>query len=846
MRRIGRVSIGARMALAFGTVLALLLGVMIYAVSALFSMSALVDGFYFSPFRVQGLAHTVQGGIQGVGRGMLRAIVTEDMDEIAGIVEETRALMATVRESLAELQEGHETGESKALIDELTGWFEVYSVGRDRTIALIEQGDFEGARRTYIEEFSEPASQASRVALLLCEQAEHEGYLYMATSNENALRQTSRVIIIIVSLTLLAVVLSVWIVRSITRPVHELRQVAEQVSEGNLKVRVDYRSADELGALANSMRKSMQMLSAYIGEIDRSLTALGSGNLSYRASNIFTGDFVAIRQAIEEITGLLRAQREMEARQRGELKSAYELAEHANRSKSDFLSSMSHDIRTPMNAIIGMTAIAMTNLDDTEKVRQCLRKISLSSKHLLGLINDVLDMSKIESGRMTLSEDSMSLPEVMENIVNITQPQIKAKRQNFAIRLHGVRHELLYCDALRINQVFINILSNAVKFTPVGGTITVDVTELASDRPDYGRYAFEFTDSGRGMSEAFVRDIFTAFSRETAGAGDRTEGTGLGMAISKKIVDLMEGDIRVESELGRGSRFTVELYLRLADTQPEEMRLPEINVLLVDDDPLTCETAAEALREIGMTPEWVDSGEEAVRRAGAALRRGVPYDVVIIDWQMPGMDGVATARAIREVVGPDVSILVISAYDWSDIADEARAAGVDGFISKPLFKSTLYYGLRRFVTGEERDAAQTGERETLDFTGRNILLVEDNEINREIAQELLAVARPNVVCAENGCEAVARFDESPEGYFDVILMDVQMPVMDGYEATRQIRALHRADAAAVPILAMTANAFSEDIEDARRAGMDHHIAKPLDPVRMLREIARFFSGRAGV
>ena len=510
-------------------------------------------------------------------------------------------------------------------------------------------------------------------------------------------------------------------------------------------------------------------------------------------------------------------------------------ARKANKAKSEFLSNMSHDIRTPMNAIVGMTAIAIANIDNKEQVQNCLKKITLSSKHLLGLINDVLDMSKIESGKMTLTMDRVSLREVMDSIVSIVQPQIKAKDQQFNVFIHDISAENIYCDSVRLNQILLNFLSNAIKFTPEGGSIQLALYEEPSAKGEgYVRIHLHVKDNGIGMSQEFKDRIFESFTREDSTRVHKTEGTGLGMAITKYIVTAMGGTIEVDSEQGKGTEFRVTLDMEKAEAPEEEMILPDWNMLVVDDDKQLCESAVSSLLSIGIQAEWTLSGEDAVRMVEERHARRDDYQIILLDWRLPGMDGISTAKEIRRRLGRAVPILLISAYDWADIEDEAREAGINGFISKPLFKSTLFHGLRPFATipGEEELPEAPGP--LMDFSGKRILLAEDNDLNWEIAEELLT-AELNVTLewAENGQICVEKFKQSPTGYYDAILMDIRMPVMTGYEATWAIRALDRPDSK-IPIIAMTADAFSDDIKRCLDCGMNAHISKPID----VREVAR--------
>ena len=519
-----------------------------------------------------------------------------------------------------------------------------------------------------------------------------------------------------------------------------------------------------------------------------------------------------------------------EARHAAEV--ARQEAEIASKSKGEFLSNMSHDIRTPMNAIVGMTAIATAHIDDPQQVQNCLKKITLSSRHLLGLINDVLDMSKIESGKMTLSEELVSLRETMESIVSIVQPQVKAKRQSFNISIFNILSENVHCDSVRLNQVLINLLSNAVKFTPEGGAIDVILREEPSPRgEEYVRIRIQVKDNGIGMSEDFRRHIFESFAREDNKRIHRTEGTGLGMAITKYIVDAMQGEITVNSEQGVGTEFNVVLDLLRAEERVEDMVLPDWIMLVVDDDRALCESTVESLRSIGIRAEWTEDGEHAVRMATRHHREHADYHVILLDWKLPDMDGIETARELRKQLGDDVPILLMSAYDWTEIEEEARAAGISGFLMKPLFRSTLFYGLKPYADTETVHPAE--EKETRRFHGERILVAEDNELNWEIAYELLHDLGLELDWAENGEVCTEMFRSSAPGYYDAILMDIRMPVKNGYEATDAIRAMDRPDAS-LPIIAMTADAYSDDIQRCLDHGMNAHVAKPID----IDEVAR--------
>ncbi len=523
-----------------------------------------------------------------------------------------------------------------------------------------------------------------------------------------------------------------------------------------------------------------------------------------------------------------------------ELEDAREDAEHANKAKSEFLSNMSHDIRTPMNAIVGMTAIATANMNNQEQVQNCLHKIALSSTHLLGLINDVLDMSKIESGKMTLNMDQVSLREVMDSIVSIIQPQVKAKGQHFNISIHDISAENVCCDSVRLNQILINILGNAVKFTPAEGSIQVSLYEEKSPKGDeFVRTHIKVKDTGIGMSKEYVSKIFDSFSREDSARVQKTEGTGLGMAITKYIVDAMGGIIEVHSELGKGSEFHVMLDLEKAEVQEMDMVLPPWNMLVVDDDEQLCQSAVASLKTIGVNPEWTLDAETALKMVEERHRKREDYQIILLDWKLPQMDGITAARRIRELYGDDIPILLISAYDWSEIEDEAREAGVNGFISKPLFKSTLFYGLKSYMGGPDEKAQNADKKaKNAKLMGCRVLLAEDNDLNWEIASELLSELGLDLDWAENGKICVEKFRDSEVGYYDAILMDIRMPVQNGYEATREIRVMDREDRN-IPIIAMTADAFAEDIKRCLECGMNAHVAKPIDVKDVARQLEKF-------
>lgn len=535
--------------------------------------------------------------------------------------------------------------------------------------------------------------------------------------------------------------------------------------------------------------------------------------------------------------------KEKEEREHRALKEACDAAIHANASKSEFLSRMSHDIRTPMNAIIGMTAIAGTHLDDRERVSDCLNKITISSKHLLALINEVLDMSKIESGKIDLAEEEFNLSDLVQNLLTMIRPAVQAKNHELTLHIGKIDHEDVIGDAMRLQQVFMNILGNAVKYTPAGGNLELEIAEKMSKTYGYGCYEFIFKDNGIGMSEEFLNRIFEPFSRAEDSRVSKIEGTGLGMTIALNIVQMMNGSIHIESKEGEGSKFTVTVFLKQQSTTDAGMeRFIDLPVLVVDDDRYDCEAACAVLNDIGMKSEWVLSGRDAVKRVCEAGERGEDFFAIILDWKMPDMDGIQTAKAIRKKVGPDVTIIILSAYDWSDVEAEARQAGVDGFISKPMFKSRLIYLLKKIT--EEENKEEITENEAVsgqDFRGRRILLAEDNELNREIAEEIIQSTGAIVESVVNGEQALKRFCEKDEWYYDLIFMDIQMPVMNGHEAAKAIRKLNRRDAKEIPILAMTADAFAEDVIASRRAGMNEHIMKPLNVEQLMESMKRWLS-----
>ena len=496
-----------------------------------------------------------------------------------------------------------------------------------------------------------------------------------------------------------------------------------------------------------------------------------------------------------------------------------------------------------MNAIVGMTAIAAASPENTPLVQDCLRKITLASRHLLGLINDVLDMSKIEHGKLSLNISVVSLREIIEEVVGVAQPLVKAKNQQFDICIHDILSENVYSDGVRLGQVLLNLLSNALKFTPREGTVQVNLSQEPSPLGEnYVRTHLRVKDTGMGMSEEFQRKIYDTFSREDNERIHRIEGSGLGMSIMKYIVDQMKGTIELHSALGRGTEFHITLDMKKAESQTGPMVLPGWNALVVDDDENLCRSAAYFLKDMGVHAEWTTDGESAVKMVEKHHEQGLDYHLVLLDWKMPGMSGMETAKQLREHLGDDVPVLLISAYDWSDIEEEARTAGISGFIAKPLFKSTLFHGLRPFA--ERGGALEQKKEEDEDFgRGRRLLLAEDNELNWEIASALLEQHGFILDWAENGQICVEKFKASEPGWYDLVLMDVRMPVMDGYQAARALRALDRPDRN-IPIIAMTADAFSEDIRCCLQSGMNAHVAKPLDMKVLLRLIQKYLRKEA--
>lgn len=519
-----------------------------------------------------------------------------------------------------------------------------------------------------------------------------------------------------------------------------------------------------------------------------------------------------------------------EVRSKDALREAYELAENASRAKSDFLSKMSHDIRTPMNAIIGMTALAGSHIEEKERVEDCLKKITVSSRHLLALINEVLDMSRIESGHLTLAEEEFNLSDLLETTLEMIHPSVEEKNQELSILIENIQHENVIGDSLYVQKIISNIMSNAVKYTPEGGKIGVNICEKKTRLTRTGCFQFVFEDTGIGMSKEFLQRIFQPFERAEDSRIDKIQGTGLGMSIVKNVVQMMGGDITVESELNQGSKFTVTILLKLQETEEAKQEcLADLHVLVADDEEVACVSVCNMLESLGMKSQWVLSGKEAVQSVISQKEEGDEFQAVILDWKMPDMDGIETAREIRKAVGEEIPVIIISAFDWSEIENEAREAGVDAFISKPIFKSKLSATFQSIF--DENSSAAKNPMEVYrehNYHGKRALLVDDNEINVQIAKELLEMTGIEVHTAENGKEALEDVLGKPEYYYDILFMDIQMPVMNGYECCTALRAQDREDLKTVPIIAVTANAFTEDILNAKHAGMNQHLAKPID------------------
>lgn len=572
---------------------------------------------------------------------------------------------------------------------------------------------------------------------------------------------------------------------------------------------------------------------------------ISQGSVHWYRVDISTGDdedhagiaFTDVTAKIEEDE---KVRFQMEA-QKKELEEALLMAQSANRAKTVFLNNMSHDIRTPMNAIIGFTGLANSHIDNKERVQDYLRKIGQSSDHLLSLINDILDMSRIESGKMTLNEREENLADLVHTIRNIVIADINAKQQTFFINTVDVQNERIVCDKLRLNQVLLNLVSNSIKYTRAGGTISLRIIQNESTEEGYGNFEFRVKDNGIGMEPEFVKTIFEPFSRESTSTVSGIQGTGLGMTITKSIVDMMDGKIEVESVKNEGTEFIVSLKLKVSENvQKVPTKLVSfegMRGLVVDDDMNTCVSISKMLKELGLHSEWCTSGKEAIVRSSEANKEKDVFKAYIIDWLLPDMNGVETTRRIRQIVGDDVPIFILTAYDWSDIEKEAKEAGVTDFIAKPLFPSDLRKALAKWA-GEAIEEDEDPVKR-YDFHGKKVLLVDDNAFNREIAYEYLIANNFIVELAENGVDAVEKIRKADENTYDVVLMDVQMPILDGYEATKEIRRMDSEVAKKIPIIAMTANAFEEDRKLALEAGMNEHISKPIDNSKLFEVLSRF-------
>ena len=527
-------------------------------------------------------------------------------------------------------------------------------------------------------------------------------------------------------------------------------------------------------------------------------------------------------------------------RQQKILQDALLVAQKANDAKRDFLSRMSHEIRTPMNAIIGMSAVAFNYLDDKKRTADCLSKITFSSKHLLMLLNDVLDMSKIENGKLNIRQELFDLKNLVTSLADINYGLATAKGLSFEIVISGFKDELLLGDSMRVNQILLNLLSNAIKFTPKGGSVKLEIRMLRS-ASDKIWLRFIVKDSGIGMKKEFLEHLYEPFEQADNGIARKYGGTGLGMAITKNLVAIMDGTIEVESQEGAGTTFMVDLPFGVSKVDKKTAaEMEEMRVLVVDDDNDTCEHAVVLLKGMGVNVDWALNGFEAIEKVRSACEDdGRCYDVCFIDWCMPELDGIETARRMRRYVGPDVLIIIISAYDWSGIEEQAKAAGVNAFIAKPFFASNLYNTLLTVSRKPELGFSAVGNKETYDFGGKKVLLVEDNELNMEIASELLKFVNLQVEHAENGKVAVDIFRNSKEKEYALIFMDIQMPLMNGYDAARCIRSSEHPAAGTIPIIAMTANAFNDDVQAAFDAGMNGHLAKPIDVEVLYKTIARY-------
>ena len=611
--------------------------------------------------------------------------------------------------------------------------------------------------------------------------------------------------------------------------------------ETELHSQCDYVHPEDLERAVEIMKKSRETGQSTIVEV-RIITRKGKIKiLTMTFSYVRAGDSWDGIASFYSVGIDVTKEREEQERQKKALEEAYQAARVASSAKTNFLSSMSHDIRTPINAIMGMTTIAKANLQSPDKISDCLNKIDTSNRHLLSLVNEVLDMSKIESGKIDLAAGSVNLSDLIQSVTDMCRPLFAEKRQQFQVSIEKIQHENVIADGYRLQQILMNVLSNAIKYTPNDGTICLRINELYTAIPKRSQYEFICIDNGIGISKEFIPHLFEPFSRADDARIHKLQGTGLGMAITENIVRMMNGTINVHSEYGVGSTFTVSVPLELdVIEETGSSELTGLPVLVVDDDQVTCESAAALLNELGMRGQWVLSGKEAVSRITTAHNQADDFFAVILDWKMPEMDGLETVKMIRGELGDDVPIIIISAYDYSDIEEDFLRAGADAFITKPLFKSKILRVLQLFISADKADEkTHVKEEQHHTLSGKKVLLVEDNDINREIAVELLHMQEVEADTVENGQRALDVFKASAPGDYDAILMDIQMPVMDGYVATAAIRSLDRTDAQTIPIVAMTANAFAADVAKARSAGMNDHIAKPVDVNRLIEVLGKW-------
>ncbi|MCM1488721.1 MAG: response regulator, partial [Firmicutes bacterium] len=532
-----------------------------------------------------------------------------------------------------------------------------------------------------------------------------------------------------------------------------------------------------------------------------------------------------MNQKLEESNSMLASAKEA-------TEQALRIAEEANRAKSSFLSNMSHDIRTPMNAIIGFSTLLTRDAENPEKVREYTKKITSSGQHLLGLINDVLDISKIEAGKTTLNQSEENIVDLIGGLDGIIRPQMKAKGHTFEVLSRNITHEQVIMDKLRLNQILLNLLSNAVKYTPDGGLVTLTVQELPQTTQSIANYRFTVEDNGYGMSPEYLKNLFQSFTREEDSITNKIQGTGLGMAITKNLIDLMGGTIAVESEKGKGSKFTVDLGLHISEQEIDQSFWANQNIskiLAVDDEEVTCQNIQISMCETGVTVDYALNGQSALDKIKQSEQEKDPYNIVLLDWQMPGIDGVETARRIRKEVPKHTPIIILTTYDWSELEESDAVTAVDAFLAKPFFLTSFRQKVEMVINRDQKseEGEETSAEESA-LNGMNILVAEDNEINAEILSELLGMSGASCDVCENGQIVTEKFKQSKPGEYDLILMDIQMPIMNGYNATRAIRALDHPSAKEIPIIAMTANAFAEDVRDALEAGMNAHVAKPVD------------------